>query len=279
MSQGGVCDEREIRQGLRQIENILSAPRAMTASSLRFALRSLARRPGTSLVHVGGLAVGIACCFLALLYVQDEQSYDRFHEDAEQIVTVEREVMFGDQAVRIQSASVEIVEALRSDAPGVVAVAPTVLETGIVRQLDEPEGIEVNDVRFADAAFFDVFTFPLRAGDPATALSEPNRTVLTEALARTLFGRTDVIGETVLVERTGFGLLDSTALELTVSGIAETPPTVSTVPFEMLVSGSTPVATVEGAAPALSGTDPTYIRLPRRHGGCPRGHRRRDLRW
>ena len=71
----------------------------MFAPSLRFALRRLGLRPGTTAVHIGGLAVGLACCFLAILYVADEQSYDRFHEDAERIVTVEQVMLFGDQTV------------------------------------------------------------------------------------------------------------------------------------------------------------------------------------
>ena len=233
----------------------------MLPQTLRLALRRLVRRPGTSAVHVGGLAVGLACCFLALLYVADEQSFDRFHDGAERIVTVEQEMHFGDQTMTLQVAGDETVQALRTNAPGVEAVATTLNETGLVRRLDQPEGVPVEDLRFANAAFFDVFTFPLVAGDPATVLSAPNQTVLTQALARTLFGTADVVGETVTVERTGFGLTDAEPLVLTVTGIAATPPKNTTVPFEMLISGATPVATFDGTAPALSGGNPTYLRL------------------
>ena len=233
----------------------------MTFSSLRFAVRSLARRPGTTLIHTGGLAVGIACCFLALLYVQDEQSYDRFHEDAEHIVSVRKQIQFGDQNVSMMRASSEEVEALRTSAPGVLAVASTKEETGIVRQRDQTEGIEAKTVRFADAAFFDVFTFPLISGDPAAVLSAPNQVVLTETLARTLFGSTDVIDEQVTLERTHGGLLDADPLELTITGIAADPPKASSIQFELLVSGTTPVASFEGPTPALGSGGPTYVRL------------------
>ncbi|GAB5535841.1 MAG: ABC transporter permease [Rubricoccaceae bacterium] len=233
----------------------------MTFSSLRFALRSLARRPGTSLIHAGGLAVGIACCFLALLYVQDETSYDRFHEDAESIVSVAKAFQFGDQMVSMMRASTEEVEALRTSAPGVNAVASTRATPGIVRQPGQVEGVEVKAVRFADASFFDVFTFPLRAGDPATALSSPNQAVLTEALAETLFGTTDVIGELVTAERTGIGLQDSVPLQFTISGVAYDPPKASSIKFDLLGSGATPVSSFDGPRLALAGGDPTYIRL------------------
>jgi len=233
----------------------------MSLSSLRFAFRSLARRPGTSLIHAGGLAVGIACCFLALLYVQDEKSYDRFHEDAEQIFSVNKAFQFGDQTMNMLVASTEDVEALQTSAPGVLAVAPTRDQSGIVRTPGQDEGIEVDAARFADASFFDVFTFPLLTGDPATALSSPNQTLLTEALAETLFGTIDVVGELITLERTSGGLLDSLPLELTVSGVALDPPKASSVQFELLVSGSTLVASSDGPRPMLDGGDPTYVRL------------------
>ncbi len=233
----------------------------MFAPSLRIALRRLVLRPGTTAVHVGGLTVGLACCFLAILYVDDEQSFDRFHEDADRIVTVEQEMHFGDQTMRLQVAGDVTVEALRTDTPGVVAVATTMAQPGLVRRPGLPQGLPVENLRFADASFFDVFTFPLVTGDPATVLSAPNQTVLTESLARTLFGTADVVGELVTIERTGFGLADPEPIELVVSGIAATPPAASTVPFEMLISGTTMIATFDGSGPALAGRQPTYVRL------------------
>ncbi|MEO0558150.1 MAG: ABC transporter permease [Bacteroidota bacterium] len=233
----------------------------MSFSSLRYTLRSLARRPGTTLIHTGGLAVGIACCFLALLYVQDERSYDRFHEDAENIFAVRKAFQFGDQQMNLLVASDEDVDALKMGAPGVLAVAPTREQSGIVRMPGQDEGIEVEAARFADASFFDVFTFPLLSGNPATALSSPNQTLLSESLAQTLFGTADVIGELVTLERTSGGLKDSLPLELTISGVVLDPPKASSISFQLLISGSTPVASSEGPRPMLDGGDPTYVRL------------------
>ncbi|MEM6326242.1 MAG: ABC transporter permease [Bacteroidota bacterium] len=233
----------------------------MLRLSLRSAVRHLLRRPGTALVHTLGLAVGIACCFLALLYVHDELRTDRFHEGADQIVTIEQVIDFGGQPIRLLGASETAITALRTDVPGVLAVAPTSVHAGLIRRPDRPEGLPVDAIRFADPAFFDVFTFPLQRGDPEAALAAPNQAVLTEAFAQRLFGTTDVLGRTVSVERTDIGTLDAEPTSVTVRGIAETPPAASSLAFDMLVSGSTPVATSDGMEPALSGGNPTYVRL------------------
>src|SRR6056297_2414719 len=60
----------------------------MLKNYLRIALRHLRRQPGYASINVTGLAVGVACCLFLLLYVRDELSYDRYHEDAEAIYRV-----------------------------------------------------------------------------------------------------------------------------------------------------------------------------------------------
>ena len=142
-----------------------------------------------------------------------------------------------------------------------LAVAAAEYGEGIVRQPDQVEGVEVDDAWFVDAAFFDVFSFTMQSGDPKAALSAPYQTILTESLARSMFGSTDVIGELVTLERTGGGLQDSVPLQLTVRGIAADPPKASSIRFEMLVSGATPVASEAGPTPALEGSGPTYVRF------------------
>ncbi|MDT0632556.1 ABC transporter permease [Rubrivirga litoralis] len=229
--------------------------------SIRFALRRLARRPSTSALHVGGLAVGLACCFLALLFVQDELGYDRFHEGAERIVGLRQELSFGDQTMDIQSVPKDGRAALDYDVPGVEAVTETNGQGGLVRRAPEAEGVVVEDARFADASFFDVFTFPLVRGDAATALDGPGRAVLTASLARSLFGSDDPVGQDVYLERTGFGLQDPDPILLTVTGVAADPPAASSILFDLLVSGQTEVTVFSGMAPALDGTGATYVRL------------------
>ncbi|MEM1116314.1 MAG: ABC transporter permease [Bacteroidota bacterium] len=232
----------------------------MALPALRFALRRLLRRPGASALHVGGLSTGMVCCFLALLFIQDELSFDRFHEHAEQIFAVSEVRTLGDQRIALQATSAEAIDALRSGVPGVEAVTILDEDRGIVRRPGEVDGVALEAFAFADPAMFDVFTFPLVRGNEATALAGPNRAILTRSTAATLFGRDDVVGETVTLERNGFGLLEPEPLLLDVTGIVDDPPATSSIQFGMLVSGETPLASFDGEAPAHEAGGSTFVR-------------------
>ena len=223
------------------------------------ALRSLRRRPGTTALHVGGLAVGLACCFLAGLYVQDELAYDRFHTHAERTFQLSDIRTFGDHTIALLATRAEGVEALRTEVPSVEAV--TVLDegAGLVRRPGET-GFETDAALFADTAFFDVFSFPLLQGHPIGVLDAPNEVVLTASFAELLFGDADPLGQRVELERSGFGVRDPEPIALTVTGIAADPPGPSSIQFDLLISGTTLVQDHGGAAPRLADGGPTYVR-------------------
>ncbi|MEO1077008.1 MAG: hypothetical protein AAFX41_13755, partial [Bacteroidota bacterium] len=85
------------------------------------ALRRLRRRSGTTALHVGGLAIGLLCCFLALLYVLDERAYDRHHEHAEQVVRLGEQVRVGDMTINATNTDTATLDAIRLGLPGVEA--------------------------------------------------------------------------------------------------------------------------------------------------------------
>ncbi len=230
----------------------------MLKNYLFVALRTLRRRPGTAALHIGGLAVGLACCFLAGLYVQDELRYDRFHEAADRIFQLSDVRQFGDRTTSLLGTHGEEIEALRTGIPGVEAVAVTERLEGIVRRAGR-EGVETEDAIFADEGFFSVFTFPLSRGD-ASVLGEPNQVVLSASFAARMFGDADPLGQTLEFERAGFGVRDSTALELTVAGIALDAPGASSIRFDLLIAGQTIVQSFGDPAPALAEGGQTYIR-------------------
>ena len=182
----------------------------MLKNYLRVAVRNLRRHFGYTVLNVVGLAVGIACCLFLLLYVQDELSYDRFHEDANSVFRISAE--FDEREIALTPPMVA--ELLATELPAVEASTRIRPSGGLVRVGEDV--FERQSIFFADATVFDVLTHPFRVGDPATALNRPGTIVLTESTAQLYFGDANPIGQTIT-------LRDRDELEVT-GVIADVPP-------------------------------------------------------
>jgi len=171
----------------------------MLKNYLTVALRSLRRRKGYTFINVAGLGVGLACCFLIALFVREELSYDRFHDNADRIVRITSD--WGDFSV--PATNWPFVQAFRTEYPD-IEVATLLRYGGPVRYEDrhfrEPE------IFYANPALFDVFSFTLERGDAEAALAEPFTAVLSETAARKYFGDTDPVGQTLQI----YGEMDAT---------------------------------------------------------------------
>lgn len=197
----------------------------MVQNYLKTAFRSVRRRPGTALINMAGLAVAIACSLVIFLFIRHELSYDRFHEKADRIyrLTFERQRETG--LVRVGTTAPPM-------GPAIVERFPEV-ERAVRFRYAREVLLSHGDRRFyedrlfyVDSTFFDVFTFPLRRGDPATALRDPSSIVLTADAAEKYFGDINPIGQTLRFndERT-----------VTVTGVLDPLPTTTHLPFDMLV--------------------------------------------
>jgi len=182
----------------------------MLKNYLRVAVRNLRRHFGYTVLNVVGLAVGIACCLFLLLYVQDELSYDRFHEDAETVFRVS--AVFDDER-EIALTPPMVAELLATELPAVETSTRINPGGGFIRVGEEV--FERQSIFFADATFFGVLTHPFLMGDPATALDRPDTIVLTESTAERYFGDANPIGQTISYR-------DRTDLEVT--GVIEDVP-------------------------------------------------------
>ena len=193
----------------------------MFRNYLKIAYRNLARRKGYAFINVFGLAVGLACCLLVLLYVQHERSYDRFHEHADRIYRVTWSTDFGENA----TVPASTLPKFKEDFAEVEAATHLHRKRLVVRQGGEWVGEE--DFIYADSSVFDVFSFPLKAGDPEVVLREPSTVVLTETTARRYFGDRDPLGQTLTLN-------DGSALR--VSGVLADVPSNSHLQFDALIS-------------------------------------------
>ena len=197
----------------------------MVQNHLKIALRHLLKHKGYAFVNIAGLAVGMACSMLILLWVLDEWSYDRFHEKADRIVRVCAKGRIGDTVIDQTSTCAPLPRALMMEFPE-VEQAVRLLKGNAPVQYGERVFIESN-ILIADSTFFDVFSFTLLRGDPKTALSSPDACVITPTMARKYFDDSDPMDKILTV---------AGALKFRVAGIVKEAPKNSHFHFDGIFS-------------------------------------------
>ncbi len=204
----------------------------MFRNYLIVALRNLWRHRGYSLINIFGLAIGLASSIFILLYVVNELSYDRFHAKSDQIYRIWIRGSMPATEMRHAVTSPPMAEALLNDFPEVEQVVRLKQSGGwMVRTGDRKFHETAREFIFADSTFFDVFSFRLLKGDPATCLRDPRSIVLTEEYATKYFGDEDPIGQTLKIEQ-------DTNLSV-ITGVMEDFPQASHFHIKMLGSLST----------------------------------------
>ncbi len=176
-------------------------PYGMYKNYFTIAWRTFLKSKGYSFINITGLAVGLSACLLIGLYVHHELSYDRFNEKAARIFRVNTEIKFGDNHVDLAVANPLFGETAKNELQEVEQFT-RLQRYGSFLVKKGNENIREGNVAWADSTLFDVFTLPMIAGNPRTALTEPNSIVITESVARKYFDRIDVVGETLTINNT-----------------------------------------------------------------------------
>lgn len=177
----------------------------MIQNYLKTALRSLMRHKEYSCINILGLAIGMGCVILILLFVQREVGFDQFHTNKDRIYRINIAVTNHQTGARQQRAigPYRLAKELRldfTDIPNIVRFAPQ------GRQLVEyqDKSFYEQGICFAEPDVFQVFTFPLLVGDPATALDDPYSVVITEEIAQKYFGDEEPIGKALTFRNNDF---------------------------------------------------------------------------
>ncbi len=192
---------------------------------LRTSWRQLLKRPGHTAVHLFGLSLGLGCALLAFMYVVHEHSFDRFHDQADQVYRVVQDT---ESNGRVDPRNAFRGSVDWASLPEVADHTWLFTNSGTVHTFvtEEIESVE-SDYYYVGSDFFDVFTFPFVEGNADQALASPDAMVLTESAARRLFPDGNALGS--LVTRKGFETR-------TVTGIVEDPPSNSHLSFEFLLT-------------------------------------------
>lgn len=170
----------------------------MLKNYIVIAFRNLRKHKAFSLINILGLSLGLTSCLLLTLYIQDETSYDRHMQrpdDVYRIITEFKGVIGFD---KLATTSPAIGLAMAEEVPEVEAAARMIYPPNVAQNLIKykDEVFYTTDGYLADSSIFDVLTFEIIEGDPATALDEPNSIALTESLAKKLFGDESAINKT-----------------------------------------------------------------------------------
>ena len=171
----------------------------MLSNYFKIALRNLLKYKFYSVLNIIGLSIGIAAFLFILLYTQEELSYDRYHENADNIVRVDFHARLGEN---------EFISATNSAPVGPVLVAeyPEVLsfcrfrDRGSYLIKYENNHYKEEDIIYVDSTFFQFFDIPLIEGNPKEALTQPNSIVLSEIMAKKYFGDENLIGKNVILD-------------------------------------------------------------------------------
>jgi len=233
------------------LKNVILWSDAMLKHYLRVAGRNLWKHKGYSFINIAGLAMGMACAFLVLLWVQDELSYDRFHADAGTLYRLEQESDSGQGLFRHAASPYALGPIMKAEIPEILDAVRLASPGSLLARAGEKAFFE-SRVYAADPQIFRQFTFPLLKGDPATALALPGTLVVTEETARKYFGEADPMGKTVIF---------NDAHPFTITGILKTIPPNSSLSFDMLVPFDF-VKTLGKYTDSLTGSDiTTFVRL------------------
>jgi len=203
----------------------------MKKNYLKIAWRNLARNKVSSIINIGGLAIGLACVVFISLYISDELSYDRFFKNADRIFRVNTHELMANSEFTAGQTPPAVGAALVNNIPEIESYT-RIYKPGdqiihFVRN-GQKGSLTEKSLLSVDSNFLQVFSYPLLAGDRAKCLNGPNSVVLTERAAKKYFGNTSPIGKNLV--------FDMYMKPFTVTAVLKDLPSQSSMQFDVLQS-------------------------------------------
>ncbi|KAB2847263.1 MAG: FtsX-like permease family protein [Melioribacteraceae bacterium] len=201
----------------------------MLKNYIKITLRNIYKNKLFSLINILGLAAGIACTILILLFVQDELSYDQFHSKKNRIVRVTREWLNqdGESSLHLARVAPPIGTLIQNDYSQMIESMVRIAQDYRTKLKYNNDVFIEEKFYWAEKDLFNIFDFHLIKGNKETALSQPNSVVISETTAQRLFGNENPIGKVINYE----GQRD-----LAVTGVVKDAPQNSHFKFDYLAS-------------------------------------------
>ena len=199
----------------------------MLKNFFKIAFRNLLRNKGFSAINITGLAVGMASAILILLWIQNEVSYDQFHEKKDRIYEAWNRARFDGKLMCWNTTPKILARTLEHDLPEVERAVRVHWNREFLFSIGEKRIIKTGNM--VDTGFLQVFSFPMLKGNPSTALNDMHSIVLTEACAKSFFGNQEAMGKILKVENQD---------NFTVTGIVKDLPNNTRFKFDYLLPWS-----------------------------------------
>lgn len=198
----------------------------MLFSYIKTAFRNFRKYKGYSFINIVGLAVGIACCILILLWVYDELSFDRFHAKVDRLYrVVEEQTYTGGNIMKVAVTPAPLAPALIEEFPEITASFRYTTAPRFLVKYEDHRFYE-SGLGMADPSIWTMFSFNLIKGDPETVFDLMNSIVLSESMAEKYFGSEDPIGKVLRMEN---------QFDLIVKGIMADLPSSSHLRFDFVM--------------------------------------------
>ncbi|WP_336516578.1 ABC transporter permease [Pollutibacter soli] len=227
----------------------------MLKAHLKAAWIQLSRNKMFTLLNLSGLVISLTALTLMALFIEDEWSFDSFHENASRIYRVVDDKQTPNISINTAETAAPVGPNLSREFPEIQQAVRVMHADGLMQY--EENIYNERSIYFADPSIFDVFSFRLKEGNPAEALNAPGKLIMSVTAAKKYFGKQTAIGKTVTLD--GENLL--------VTGVIEDVPANSHLQFDFLVSMATAEKTGSGYdwlfSNWYSNMFYTYILLPK----------------
>lgn len=197
----------------------------MLKNYLLVTLRNLRKNVTYSFINIAGLSIGIVCSILILLWVFDELSFDKFQPKANRLYQVWVNAHFDGKINSWTSVPQPTYEALKTENSNIVNTVITDWSGNHLFTVGDNRVYK--EAYYASEEFLEMFQFPLVHGDAATVMDDPSSLVITESMAKVLFGDQDPINQTVRINN---------AHDLKVTGVLKDIPKNSSFQFDCLMT-------------------------------------------
>jgi putative ABC transport system permease protein len=192
------------------------------------ALRNLSRNKVYTFINIAGLSLGLACAMLIILYVKDEVSYDRFHNNVNQVYRITTQALDKDSKKGNKDGNTGYLQGPRFTA-NIPDIKSFVRVASGREDLKTGTDITSQDLLYVDSNFLSVFSFPLVEGSVKNCLLQPHSIVLSEDAAKKQFGTAHALGKIVMIKQ------KDEFIPYAVTGITKKCPQNSSIKFDILL--------------------------------------------